>query len=271
MLPSSSCNADAVGSRIEEQGFKLKMEDKGSDEYLTLPSSILNEGRQVRDVSRESASKAVDMHAIDDIIQQNVEQQSELEYLDSMILTQLQQQGSSSHCMSDADGPEISIEEQLLRQVQLESEKELFEKYDLDFSMRHAAESHTTVASPYEDSLELALKESLLQHQRTTSSIATATNTSRDDEVFDNSSFHTDDEILQMALEQSLQSYSSSMQQSYNNNRAIGGGIRPDRMEASSGRTFIIPLTASTVAVDGDSVEDLDEELMRAIEESLRR
>jgi hypothetical protein len=156
--------------------------------------------------------------------------------------------------------------------------------------MRHAAESHTVAASsPYEDSLEQALKESLLQHQRTTTSFIATTASSSSvssaihassrlgDAFLDENSFQTDEEILQMALEQSLQSYSSSLRgQSNNNNNnnyqgnnnGTNGGTR---QEASSGRTYIIPLTSSATGYGDSSVEEMDEELMRAIEESLRR
>jgi len=276
-------------------------EDKDSDD----PSTALSNGdmQVALDASSssslgESASKTVDMGAIDDIIQ-NVEKQSELEYLDAMILSQLQHgttntaTTTTTNCIGDdVDVDGGSIEEQLLRQVQLESEKELLEQFDLEISMRHAAESHTVAtSSPYEDSLEQALKESLLQHQRTTTSfIATTASSSSSvssaihassrlgDAFLDENSFQTDEEILQMALEQSLQSYSSSLRgQSNNNNNnnnyqgnnnRTNGGIG---QEASSGRTYIIPLTSSATGYGDSSVEEMDEELMRAIEESLRR
>jgi hypothetical protein len=324
MLPSYYAGGPSIEGFNSPHDHPYPLHDRKEDKDSDDPSTALSNGDMMQvalDASsssssslRESASKTVDMGAIDDIIQ-NVEKQSELEYLDAMILSQLQHgttttTTTTSSYLGDVDVDGGSIEEQLLRQVQLESEKELLEQFDLEISMRHAAESHTAAASsPYEDSLEQALKESFLQHQRaSTSFIGTTASSSVSsaihassrlgDAFLDQNSFQTDEEILQMALEQSLQSYSSSLRGQSNNNNYQGnnnnyqgnnnnyqgnnnnyqgnnnrtsGGIRPD---ASSGRTYIIPWTSSSAVrtSDGDnSVEDMDEELMRAIEESLRR
>ena len=230
-----------------------------------------------------------------------IQEQSERDYYENALISSLTAEGK----VDDSALTEAA----LLDLVKQESERDARQEHESTSSATYNAEALTHNASQSagmsqtvmdlarlseDEALELAMLASLSNnnhqsHYGGTSSsrsdnssagcmpVAPATTSSSNIPSQDMHEFHTEEELLQMALQASMQGYAVPSATWSDHNSANAAAPRAasssSTVRAAPGGGYAINIGAPYVNINnsGDYSEDMDEELMRAIEASLRK
>jgi len=272
-------------SSYQGRGGPVLKEDP-ADSTSLAPAGATNSNNDLADPEAEAA------------LLRTIQEQSERDYYENALISSLAAEGK----VDDSALTEAA----LLDLVKQESERDARQEYESTISATNNVEALTHNASQNarmsqtamdlarlseEEALELAMLASLTNNNHQSHCGASSsrsenshagvpvapTSTSSNMPSQDMHQFHTEEELLQLALQASMQGYAvpSATWTDHNSANAAGSRVAASSStaRATPGGGYAINIGAPYVNINNNSdySEDMDEELMRAIEASLRK